>query len=319
MGIFITIVIGICVLVVLVSVGCGFIPDDNVRIAALTTGAIAFVIGALATIFSTVSIVPTREVGIVTSFGKVKYETDNGLHWTYPWQNLTNMDAAIQLEKFDGADNFGSHGNAVLVTLGNNTKAYANVSIQWRLDPKDLGTLYQNFRSFAAIRDNLVNTNFFQALNTEFGKFDPLACVPEKSTPDNVTPKCTVPDQASFGGMAGNVQADVQQAMEKSNAGGRVTIDRVLITNIVYNDDTQGKLNDLLAEKARTRVAQQREQTAAADAAANNALSASLNNDPNLLTSKCFDLVASGKLNSAVGCWPASVGPGVPVIGTTGR
>jgi regulator of protease activity HflC (stomatin/prohibitin superfamily) len=327
MGIIDTIIMALCALIVVICTAAiafaprfGFRgPTEELRRIAFTAGCVASAIGFIVTLCGTLTVVPTKNRGVVTTFGHVDYELSNGLHWTYPWQNVTNMDGTVQLERFDGATDDAHTGTAVLVTLGNNTKAHANSSIQWRLEPDWLGGLYQNFKSVEAIKENLVNTNFFQAMNTEMGSFDPLACKPANPTPENPTPKCEVPDQASFGEMSDRVERDVQAAMVKSNVGGKVQIDRVIITNVVYNTDTQNQLNNLLVEKAKTRVAEQQEVTNAAQAKANNALKESLSNDPNVLANKCFDLIKDGKLNSAVGCWPGSVGSGVPIIQIPGR
>ena len=67
-----------------------------------------------------------------------------------------------------------------------------------------------------------------------------------------------------------------------------------------------------------TRIAQQREQTAEADARANATISASVSKDPNVLVSKCLDqqreMIEKGQAIpvGGLGCWPS--GAQTPVI-----
>lgn len=81
---------------------------------------------------------------------------------------------------------------------------------------------------------------------------------------------------------------------------------------INFDEPTQNRINELQAETAKTRVAQQRKQTSEAEAEANKILERSLT--PETLTSKCLDIVAeSGQ--SPIGCFPNS---GVQPITMTG-
>jgi hypothetical protein len=132
------------------------------------------------------------------------------------------------------------------------------------------------------------------ALNTEFAKFDPLA------------PGAA--DGAPLVTISSKVQADVQRAV-----GARVEIQKVFVPLVAYDSPTQDRINALNVEKANTRVAEQREQTAAADAKANGVLSASVSNDPNVLVSKCLDAAARAQ-TSPIGCWPGSAQPAFPVV-----
>jgi regulator of protease activity HflC (stomatin/prohibitin superfamily) len=275
-------------LIFIASIIAFFIADDaDVRGGSIIAAVVSAIIGVLIFVFSSAVIVPTREIGIVTTFGKPNGELSNGLHWTAPWQSVTNMDGAIQLEKFDGE-------HAMTVRLGNNSTANANVTIQWRLDPTSTPELFLDYRSFDNIRDNLVNKELGVALNSEFAKFDPLA------------PGAA--DGAPLVAISGKVQADVQAAV-----GRRVEIQKVFVPLVTYDGNTQDRINALNIEKANTRVAEQREQTAAADAKANSVLSQSVSNDPNVLVSKCLDAAARNQ-TSPIGCWPGSTQAGLPVV-----
>lgn len=268
-------------------IGALVFKEPDAKGGSMMAAVAAFIIGGLIAVFTSAVIVPTREIGIVTTFGKPNGELSNGLHWTAPWQSVTNMDGAIQLEKFEG-------DHAMTVRLGNNSTANANVTIQWRLDPASTPELFLDYRSFDNIRDNLVNKELSVALNSEFAKFDPLA------------PGAA--DGAPLVEISNKVQADVQRAV-----GKRVEIQKVFVPLVAYDSNTQDRINALNIEKANTRVAEQRESTAAADAKANEVLSQSVSNDPNVLVSKCLDAAAKAQ-TSPIGCWPGTAQAGLPVV-----
>ena len=65
----------------------------------------------------------------------------------------------------------------------------------------------------------------------------------------------------------------------------------------------------LNAERANTRIAEQRAKTATAEAESNRVLSESIKNDPNVLVSKCLDAINEGKsLPAGFQCWPGTSG-----------
>jgi hypothetical protein len=81
----------------------------------------------------------------------------------------------------------------------------------------------------------------------------------------------------------------------------------VIIPVVNFDANTQGKVNALLAQVAQTRIAQQAIKTSQAQAQANKVLAGSVSKDPNVLVSKCLDLVETGKVTLPAGfsCWPS--------------
>lgn len=273
---FITILIGLLfVAAIIAGAGSVFVSRDKAIWAGSCAALIA--VGVLSLIGSMATVVSTRNVGIVTTFGRPNGELSNGFHMTAPWQNVTEMDGAIQLQKFEG-------DKSMQVRLGNNSTAQSNVTIQWRLDPAAAPSLFMDYRTFEGIRENLVDKELGVAMNAEFAKFDPLA-------PGNA-------DGAPLVAISKKVQDDVQQAV-----GNRIEIQRVFVPLIAYDQPTQDRINALNVEKANTRVAEQAKQTAQAQADANKILASSVNNDPNVITANC--VTSSLAKNLPVnGCWP---------------
>jgi regulator of protease activity HflC (stomatin/prohibitin superfamily) len=253
----------------------------STRIAAVAGGLTIFVL-----VLGSTAIVSTRNVGVVTTFGRPSGTLSNGLHVKAPWQSVTEMNGTIQIDNHTGEA-------ATTVRLGNNSTANVDNSVRWRILPAAAEKLFLDYRDFDNVRDNLVTRELRAALNEVFANFDPLA--PENSDGANV--------QALGDEVAKKLRAKV---------GSQIEIINVIVPLVNYDQATQDRINALNVEKANTRVAEQRAKTAEAEAKANQILAASVSNDPNVLVSKCLDAAREAHI-SPLGCWPnTSVVPTVP-------
>lgn len=251
------------------------------RIAVVAGGLAIFVL-----ILGSTTIVSTRNIGVVTTFGRPSGTLSNGLHAKAPWQSVTEMNGTIQIDNHTG-------DAATTVRLGNNSTAFVDNSVRWRIQPAAADELFLDYRDFENVRDNLVTRELRAALNEVFSDFDPLA--PENSD-------------------GANVQALGDDVAEKlrGKVGAQIEIINVIVPLVNYDEATQSRINALNVEKANTRVAEQRAKTAEAEARANEILAASVSNDPNVLVSKCLDAAREAHI-SPLGCWPNTTAvPTVP-------
>ena len=97
-------------------------------------------------------------------------------------------------------------------------------------------------------------------------------------------------------------------------------VESITISYMQLSENTQKKLDDYVAAIGETRIAEQKQQTAAAQAEANGLLSSSVSNNPNVLVSKCLDTLAESmekgyQLPAGFSCWPGG-GTGVVIPGT---
>jgi regulator of protease activity HflC (stomatin/prohibitin superfamily) len=246
----------------------------NLRIAVITGG-----LAILVVILGSTTVVSPRNVGVVTTFGRPSGTLSNGLHVKAPWQSVTEMNGTIQIDNHTG-------DNATTVRVGNNSTAYVDNSVRWRIQPDAADELFLDYRDFDNVRDNLVTRELKAALNEVFADFDPLN--PENS------------DGASVQALGDEVAAKL-----RTKVGGQIEIINVIVPLVNYDQATQDRINALNVEKANTRIAEQRAKTAEAEAKANAILSKSVSNDPNVLVSKCLDAVRESGL-SPLGCWPGT-------------
>lgn len=256
----------------------------------------------IASFFASWAPVSTRNVGVVTTFGRPVGQLDNGPHFIAPWEGVTEMPATIQTETF--ADN--PHHDCVNVRIAYQITACVDVSQQWRIRESAVDGLYQNYKSFDGVRDSVVNRKLFTALNDVFKNYDPFAM--DANGQSTTT---------SLAQLSQNVNKEMSQAI-----GSQVEVLNTFISLVHLDSATQQKLNQLQQQVAATRIANQAQQTAAAQAAANQKLQASVSNDPNVLVSKCMDLMQDminkgQSVPPGFNCWPG--GSNTPVIAQTGR
>ncbi len=139
------------------------------------------------TVWSSLVAVPTRNVGVVTTFGRPHDETlSNGLHIKAPWDDVWNFDAAVQTDKFTGnedKDDLKTTHTCTTVRIGNQSTACVDNSIRWQIVPDEADVLYQDYKDFDNVRDSLVTRQLITALNEAFSTYDPLNNIDENGQP----------------------------------------------------------------------------------------------------------------------------------------
>ena len=275
----------------------GAYRSRSVGLTGLGLGTVALVL----TFFASATIVSTKNVGIETSFGRPVGSLSNGFHMVAPWNRVTEMDAAIQTDNHTSAD----EGNTcITVRIAHQATACVDTSIRWRIEESAADGLFRDYRDFANVRDSLVTRDLNAALNAEFENYDPLAVDKDGNS--------TSPTLES---LSTKVLARIQ-----GEIGEQINVLSVIIPVIHYDDNTQTKVNALLAQVAQTRIAEQAVITAEQQALANQTLAQSVSNDPNVLVSRCMDLLGemvSKEQTVPIGfsCWPGAgssvVVPGV--------
>ena len=247
---------------------------------ALTIGAVGGLLATLVVtaLFSFVIVQP-RTVGVVVAFGKPVDVIDHGFHVKAPWEKVEKLDGAVQNDIYSGE-------TAIPVRLGNNGKATVDASIQWQLKTDEAMDVFLDYRTFDGIRSNLVDRNFKAALNEVMATYDPL----------------NYADEAEGGKDLAGLSQAVQEEMQ-DRVGNQIEVRSVTLPLVNFDEATQARVNELQAESAKTRVAEQKKQTSTAEAEANEILEQSITEET--LTSKCLDIVAENG-QSPIGCFPTA-------------
>lgn len=281
-GFFIVLVV---IALVTAAVALTFVPSGkdggHARHRTLFGAGAVGVIALVALLLSCVTSVGTKNVGVVTIFGRPTGYLTNGLHFKAPWAQVHEISDAVQTDTYAsdpedlGKAQGGATDTCVHVRIERQAIACVNVSVRWQIKPTGVDYLYRNFKSNQHIQDNVVLRDLQQAMNAALGNYDPLAL---DANGNNTNPSLTT-------------YAEQVQTQMRSELSQWIDVQSVIVPFLSYDSATQSKVQQLLQQIALTRVAVQAEQTAKAQAAANKALAASVSNDPNVLVSKCLDIL----------------------------
>lgn len=242
---------------------------------------VVLLIGVLFLIFGSFVMVGTQDVGVKTSFGHPDGKLSNGIHFKAPWDKVTRLDDAVQTDAYasnqNGSTQEGAQNGCVNVRIARQATACVNVTVRWQIPEVngDVDYLFRNFKSNDNIRNNLLHRDLQSAVNVAFAHYDPLGLNADGQSTQASTSQLSTD-------VLNELRAEVPQLQFK----------QVIIPNFYFDSATQQRLNQLQLQVAQTRIQQQAEQTAAAQARANKILAASVSNDPGVLQSKCLDILS---------------------------
>lgn len=311
-----TLFLGLLVLIFLAGLAVLFLGSKTARPAAFGTVAVTGILSLVLTAFLCTTIVSTRNIGIVTTFGKPTGELSNGFHLIAPWSSVTEMDGSIQLQQFTG-ESYDKPGDAIQCRLGNNSTAFINVNVNWRIETSSAMQLFLDYRDFGTIRNNLVDKQLQVATCHVFSQFNPQATVTPSGTAPatpaantGTTPSPVLPQQAAQGADLPKLADDIKTELQGA-VGDRIAILQVFVPGIFYDGGTQDRINDFNKKFQETRNAEQDVKTAeqqklAAQQRANRPVP-----DLTIAISDCVNAAAATNRDAA-GCW-GQIG-GTPLI-----
>lgn len=285
---FMTILIGAFLLIgALVILGARMTDYDSEKRAARLIGVGIVAVGLIVGGFASTTIVQPRTVGVKVALGKPTGVVGNGLHLKAPWEKVEKLDGSVQNDVYNG-------DGSISVRLGNNSRAEVDASIQWQLKTGKAEEVFLDYKTFEGIQSNLVDRNFRAALNEAMADYDPLAyTAPEKG-----------------GSALSDLGSEVRDNLQEK-VGDKIDVRSVTLPLVAFDDATQKRIDDLQAEAAKTRVANQKKETSTAEAEANKTLEKSISDET--LTSKCLDIVKeSGQ--SPIGCFPGESASPVKIV-----
>lgn len=266
------------------------VGDDEDAVIAFGAAIVGGFLAVVFLVFACSTIVSTRNVGIVTSFGKPVGTLSNGLHVKAPWQKVPELNGTIRTDNQIGGFGTGGCTGGTAVRLANNSTACVDNTIRWRIVPDAGDTLFRDYQNDDNIRDSLVTRELNATLNQEFAQYNPLD--PKAVNGPNLTD------------MSDRVTKNLQGKIK-----AQIDVQNVIISIVHFDAQTQDKINAYQAQIANTRIAEESQRTAAAQAEANRILASSVSGDINLQVARCLDIVNSGKLTSPIPCIPGAGQP----------
>lgn len=267
--------------------------DDPVPAPAILLGAAVFfaVFAAVMVLVSSFNPVGTRDIGVVTSFGRLAGHLGPGPNFTAPWDYVTSIDDSYQVTD----DTF-------TVRIAGGQTAQATVQVRWDANAVAADDIFRNYKTTAGVESGLLTPELNAATNAVLDSYDPIAAL----------------SSGAAAGTPGNPSTTQQGAQIESaltaRVGGDVSIATLVLKPLVYDATVQSRINSVTTQVAKTDVAKQSELTAQAQAAANKDLETGLDNNPLVLVQQCMTAISDGTLTPPAGfsCWPGS-GSGVVI------
>lgn len=280
--------------------------------APVVTLVIALVVGLGGILFTLIAAydrVDTRNVGIITDFGRPVGTRPAGVAWHAPWQKMSELSEGIQLQAFESnsyddaakGQGVGNNPAAIGVRLANNSMAYVNENLNWRIREGAAAKMFQDYGGgnvFNTIKEQLVDRQAQVALSKTFATFNPQIMLAANANEPGAPQQITAPAQgADLPKMAAVVKKDLQDAV-----GSEIEILDVRIQGIFYDQNTQGKIDAYNQKVQDTINAQQDVKTAEQQKLAAEQRAAQPKPDLTVAVFNCV-MEAAKYGRDAAGCW----------------
>lgn len=253
--------------------------DGDNKAISLFVAIIAAGVMVLTSIVGSTFFVGAKELGVVTSFGKVTGVMEPGAHWAAPWSSVEKYPTSLQVIDMRGRGKSDSTP-CVEARIANGTLACTDVVVQFRLaiESKDgIKNLYREYRSFGSLKDRLVIPQIRSVVNNIMETHDPFSLNKEQNP-----------------AIEEKIKTELQNRL-----GSAISVVSVMRGVVDYDDQTDQKLSEQGQAAANTAIAEQNALTNAKQAEANRALAGEASRDPAVLYQNCLtttrDLVAAGK------------------------
>lgn len=258
----------------------------DARVALRIVRALTITAAVLTLFFTSFNPVGTRQEGIVTSYGRVVGHLGPGPNLTWPWEQVTSMDEAVQLTD-----------ETFTVRITGGQTAQATVQIRWRVPAEASNDVFQNYKNATSgVENGLLTPELNVAANTVLDGYDPITPLVENLKPGT-------PNNPTTAQLATSIQNVLTPRLN-----GDVQVITLVLKPLVYDKTVQNNINRVTEQEALTAIAQQSVQTATQQAAANKIAQKALASDPLVLVQQCLTALANGKFTPPAGfsCWPGA-------------
>lgn len=221
--------------------------------------------------------VDARSVGVQTAMGKYSDTLGPGFHAVAPWSDVEEWTTRNQTIRFEGKGEGEERTNfftepRITVRLGTQAEAYVDATVTWRITEKSVGDLWKQHKTFGDARQDFALPAAKGAINEAFDGYDPLKNIGNTAPPATAGTTVQVADDKAEGYIPLSVWSKkVTEALTPLYAKRNVELVSVQVTYVDYDKDTKDKLNRFSGERANTRIAEQKVETAKKEAEASRA------------------------------------------------
>lgn len=269
----------VAIVLLLIAIVAVFVPDVPPGIKAIPA-----ILGLVVLALASTTMVQAKNVGVTTTFGKPTGTKSSGLGLKLPWQKVTEVDGTIQTDEYNG-------DNCIYVRIGDGSRSCVTVTNRWEIVDEEADTIYADYRSddpTQSLRDAVVSTQLKAAVQEVLAAYNPIA---ELEVVEGSNAQAA--SELSFAPDYNQISQDIREAMERRTGNELIDIKDITVSYVSLSGSTQKTIDDFIKAVGETRIAAQAKNTATEQARANEIISDSVNNNPDVLASRCLDILAS--------------------------
>lgn len=215
--------------------------------------------------------VSARAVGIQTSFGRYQGTLPNGFHMTAPWSGVEEFSTQVQWLELNGAKDNNVGGTQVNYQGGG--KGVVDATIRWRINPDNADDLWRKYRTFEAVRDQLVQSASRDSIRVIVGAY--------------------APNDARAGENLRKITGAVQTDLGGQLKDDGIQIDSVSVTGVFLDDVTQRSIEQIVQAENAVKKAEADKQRAIIDNETANLRAKSASLGAGALQRYCLDVTNS--------------------------
>lgn len=192
----------------------------GLKYPAMITAAGLLLTLVVLTLLASITTVGARSVGVQTAFGKYQGTLSSGLHFTAPWSGVEEFSTRVQFLDLDGKD------ENVSVNFKGGGQGSVNSSIRWYIDTDNAKALWEKYRTFDNVRDQLVNSAAKDSFRVVLGGYSPN----EARAGENLRP------------ITEAVRADLGKTLARYG----VKVDSISVKSVPLSEATQKSLEKIV-------------------------------------------------------------------------
>jgi len=218
----------------------GRVALGSARPARFTAAALAFLFILLTIAFSATT-VGARAVGVETAFGRYQNTLQSGLQFTEPWASVEEFSTQIQPLDLDGKE------QSVNVNFAGGGQGNVDATVRWYIDTDNAKTLWEKYKTFDNVRDQLVASSAKDSFRVVLGKYTPN----DARAGENLRP------------ITEQVRADLSETLARYG----VKVDSISVKRVSLDDATQRSLEKIVVANNDVERARSEQERAKIDAA----------------------------------------------------
>lgn len=224
-----------------VSVGVFASDPEDKKFGFAAAGVVALILAIFTLVFSFTT-VSARTVGVETAFGRYQGTLEPGPHLIAPWSSVEEFSTRVQFLDLDSRNG----GSNIRVKYEGGGGGNVDAVVRWRIEPSDAKSLWEKYKTFDNVRDQLVDSSSQDSYRVIIGSYSPTEAI----AGSNVRP------------ISEGVLSDLNNTLNDDG----IFLDSVSTKNVSLDKDVQRTLDRQVIAAGLVEVAEREQERARIDA-----------------------------------------------------